>query len=326
MFQLKPLFFVIMIIGTLISISSTSWFSIWMGLEINMIAFISMLFKNSKSSAEIIMKLFLIQAVASLTILFFSIFSSMFNLTISNIIMNKYYMIMIPLLLKMASAPLHFWMPALANGLSWLYLFILISWQKLAPLFLMFNFMFMDLFIIIIMMNLIIGSVMGINQTSMKKIIIFSSINHMGWMLSSILISETMFIFYFIIYMISIIPIIMMFYKSNIPSLNNLLFNKSKSIMFMLMFSFNILSMAGMPPFVGFIMKIIIFNQLKMTMLISITMILTSLISLFFYTRLIYTSSSILISMSKIKYTSKEMYNSIIFSIFPSILIPMIII
>nr|QCF39707.1 NADH dehydrogenase subunit 2 [Glomeridesmus spelaeus] len=326
MFQLKPLFFVIMIMGTLISISSTSWFSIWMGLEINMIAFISILFKNSKSSAEIIMKLFLIQAIASLTILFFSIFSSLFNLTISNIMMNKYYMIMFPLLLKMASAPLHFWMPALADGLSWFYLFILISWQKLAPLFLMFNFMFMDLFFIVIMLNLTIGSVMGINQTSMKKIMIFSSINHMGWMLSSILISEIMFISYFIIYMISIIPIISMFYSSNITSLNNLLFNKSKSIMFMLMFSFNILSMAGMPPFIGFVMKIIIFNQLKTTMLISINMILTSLISLFFYTRLIYTSSSIMISMSKIKYSSKEMYNSIIFSIFPSILIPMIII
>nr|QZZ18176.1 NADH dehydrogenase subunit 2 [Burara harisa] len=297
----KMFFFFILIMSTLISISSNSWLGCWIGLEINLLSFIPLISNPSNLMAsEAALKYFLTQAIASINFLFTILLKLIF---LKNFETDNLFSIMInsSMLLKMGSAPFHYWFPNIIEGLSWMNCFILMSWQKITPMILVSYYMNKNFLFFIMMINTIIGSIGGINQVSLRKLMSFSSINNLGWMMASILISENLFLIYFCIYTFLISIICFFFYMLNIFFINQLfIFNMNfllKFIMFM-----NFLSLGGLPPFLGFFPKWIIINFLilKKFYIISFIFILTSLITLFYYIRIIY--SSIMFNYLKMKW------------------------
>nr|UAM91034.1 NADH dehydrogenase subunit 2 [Illiberis pruni] len=297
----KMFFFFILFFSTLISISSNSWFGCWIGLEINLISFIPLI-SNSKNilSSEASLKYFLIQSIASMNFLFM-ILLKMFLM--KNFFMNNLISILInsSLLMKMGSAPFHFWFTNIINGLSWLNSFILMSWQKIAPMVLI-SYYFNKIFILLIMMlNSIIGAIGGLNQTSLRKMMAFSSINNLGWMLSALMISEKMWIMYFFMYSFIISIMCLMFKILNLFFINQM-FMLSMSSMMKISFSINFLSLGGLPPFIGFFPKWMIINFLLKNkfFILSFIFIMMSLMTLFFYIRIIF--SSIMFNYLKLKW------------------------
>jgi len=103
------------------------------------------------------------------------------------------------LLLKRGAAPFHFWFPNVIEGLSWINSLILITWQKIAPLILTSYIIINKIILISVILSIIIGSLGGLNQTSLRKLMAFSSINHLGWILSAIYSRESLWIIYFFI-------------------------------------------------------------------------------------------------------------------------------
>nr|YP_009364901.1 NADH dehydrogenase subunit 2 [Burara striata]ARJ31571.1 NADH dehydrogenase subunit 2 [Burara striata] len=297
----KMFFFFILIMSTLISISSNSWLGCWIGLEINLLSFIPLISNsNNLMSSEAALKYFLTQTIASINFLFTILLKLIF---LKNFEMDNLFSILInsSLLMKMGSAPFHFWFPIIIEGLSWLNCFILMSWQKITPMILLSYYMNKNLLFFIMMLNTIIGSIGGINQVSLRKLMSFSSINNLGWMLASILISETLFMIYFIIYTFLISIICFFFYILNIYFINQLfIFNMNFLLKFIMFLNF--ISLGGLPPFLGFFPKWIIINFLifKKFYIISFIFILTSLITLFYYIRIIY--SSIMFNYLKLKW------------------------
>nr|QKE61546.1 NADH dehydrogenase subunit 2 [Dipseliopoda sp. AJB-2020] len=281
----KIIFFWMLIFSSLISISSISWLSMWIGLEINLLSFIPLMSENSLMSSEAMMKYFLIQTLGSSLFLYAFIMMMMF---INIKLMNILYMY-ISLLLKIGSAPFHFWFPMVIEGLSWLNSLILMTWQKLTPLILISYIFNENILIMSIILSLMIGSILGLNQTSIRKLMAYSSISHMGWLLSSLLISNLMMIFYFIIYSFMSISIIFMFDMYNISMINQLYSNFSFNKMNYL-FSLNILSYGGLPPFIGFFPKWFIIQYLTSInhFLLAFLLIIFSLINLFYYIRFIF--------------------------------------
>nr|AOY39331.1 NADH dehydrogenase subunit 2 [Uleiota sp. BMNH 833935] len=288
------MFFNIMIMGSMISISSYSWLNMWIGLEINLMAIIPLMssIKNIYAS-EASMKYFITQALAS-TILLFSLIL-MNNKSNFFPYFNNYMIMMLnsSLLTKMGAAPFHFWFPEVMNGLNWNNCMILLTWQKLAPMILFMYNINMTMFnSIIIIMSSTMGSLMGLNQTSLRKIIAYSSINHISWMIASMLYSQYIWLIYFITYSIITINIIIFFKISNNYNLTQLInsFNKNKMIKLTLMMNF--LSLGGLPPFIGFLPKWLTINLLIYNnhFMISLILILMSLITLFFYLRLSFSS------------------------------------
>nr|AXS65791.1 NADH dehydrogenase subunit 2 [Curculionoidea sp. 10 KM-2017] len=279
----KILFFNFLIMGTLISISSISWFSMWMGLEINLLSFIPLIskYKNLYSSESAI-KYFMIQAIASIILLMsMIIFSMNFSLNNSSLMMNS------ALFLKMGAAPFHFWMPEIIEGLSWFLTFTMLTWQKIAPMILlMYNISSISFFMIFIFSSMIISTLFNLNQSSLRKILVFSSINHIGWMLSIIYINQTIWLIYFLIYFFLSMKLIFMFFSLNIFNFNQIsLFSNSK--LFKLFFLVNFFSLGGLPPFLGFFSKWIILNELLMlNVTFTIFMIFITLIMLFSYIRI----------------------------------------
>nr|QZZ18189.1 NADH dehydrogenase subunit 2 [Bibasis miraculata] len=297
----KMFFFFILIMSTLISISSNSWLGCWIGLEINLLSFIPLISNsNNLMSSEAALKYFLTQTIASINFLFTILLKMIF---FKNFEINNLFSILInsSLLMKMGSTPFHFWFPNIVEGLSWLNCFILMSWQKITPMILISYYMNKNFLFFVMMINTIIGSIGGINQVSLRKLMSFSSINNLGWMLISIMISETLFLFYFIVYSFLISIICFFFHMLNIYFINQMfIFNMNFLLKFIMLMNF--LSLGGLPPFLGFFPKWIIINFLilKKFFIITFIFILTSLITLFYYIRIMY--SSIMFNYMKLKW------------------------
>nr|AXS65220.1 NADH dehydrogenase subunit 2 [Cerambycidae sp. 8 KM-2017] len=293
MFQFyKILFFLSLIIGSLIAVSSYSWLSMWMGLEINLLSIIPLL-KDSKNiyPSEAAFKYFITQALAS-SILLFSI---ILKFNISEFFFNNQFSLIFnsALFIKMGAAPFHSWFPEVAEGLNWMNNFILMTWQKLAPMIILFSNQFFSWFFIsVIIFSSLIGGIMGLNQVSLRKILAYSSINHIAWMLSSMLYNQTIWLFYFLIYTLISLSIILLFNQFKMYYFPQLFQwgNQNKSLKFSLMVNF--LSLGGLPPFLGFLPKWLVINSLVNNNFYSLSffLIVLTLIPLFFYLRLIFPS------------------------------------
>nr|YP_009176806.1 NADH dehydrogenase subunit 2 [Delia antiqua]ALJ11005.1 NADH dehydrogenase subunit 2 [Delia antiqua] len=311
----KIMFFGILMMGTLISISANSWLGTWMGLEINLLSFIPLMKDNKLMSTEASLKYFLTQALAS-SMFLFAVILFLLNSSKSN---SNYFMEMIifsSLLLKSGSAPFHFWFPNVMEGLSWLNALILMTWQKIAPLMLMSYVIFKPLIITSIILSGLIGALGGLNQTSLRKLMAYSSINHLSWMLTTMYNSNILWMIYFTFYTFLTFSMIFMFNMFKISHINQLfsMFLYSKIMKFFLFF--NLLSLGGLPPFLGFFPKWIVIQSLTMNnqLLLLTFMVLMALITLYFYMRLCY--SAFMLNYYESNWLTFSYYKSNYMSIF----------
>nr|ATN23467.1 NADH dehydrogenase subunit 2 [Aphthona sp. EMHAU-15071309] len=315
----KILFFNSMIIGTLITISSYTWFSMWIGLEINLLSIIP-LFKSHKNifPVEATLKYFITQALAS-TIILFTVIISM-NLT--EFIPNNfnYWLMLIlnsALLTKLGAAPFHAWFPEVMEGLNWMNNLILLTWQKLAPMILvMYNLNMLFFFSIIIMISSIISGILGMNQMSLRKIMAYSSINHIAWMLASMLNLQSIWMIYFSIYVIISINIIIIFYYLNVFFITQLFLILNSNKLIKLIFMFNFMSLGGLPPFLGFFPKWLTMNSLieVNSYWLSLILIIFTLITLFYYIRLMFSSMTLNSQETILKLSNLNNYKIISFN------------
>ena len=246
---------------------------------------------NNLLSSEASLKYFLTQALASSILLFGVIFFFILrNWRNPNLVIYTNLLIASSLLLKRGAAPFHFWFPRVIEGLSWNNSLILITWQKIAPIILLSYCLNTNFFIIVIVLSIFIGSLGGLNQTSLRKLIAFSSINHLGWIVAGIINRENLWIIYFIFYSFLSIAIIFIFNNFKIFNINQIfgLFNRNSIVKFLIFLS--LLSLGGLPPFIGFLPKwLIIESLIGINIFFLLTLIVTfTLITLFFYLRICY--------------------------------------
>nr|QTZ18994.1 NADH dehydrogenase subunit 2 [Manota sp. WQY001] len=320
----KLFFLFFMILGILISISANSWMGMWMGLEINLLSFIPLMIKtNNQMSTEASIKYFLTQTFAS-TIFLFSmiIFMLKFNLyMIFNIDNpNNYISIMMffSLAIKSGISPFHFWFPNVMEGIDWMNGLMLLTLQKIAPLIIISYLFIYWIYIPMIILSALIGAIGGINQTSIKKIMSFSSINHLSWMLLAMIYNEYLWLFYYLIYTILSFSLVYLFYIFKLNYLNQLFYSYNYLIL-NIFFFISFLSLSGLPPFLGFISKWFIIEMLiKLNFyFILLIMVNSSLITLYFYLRFCFTKFLLNyneMKFNKITFNSLSMNILIIFS------------
>jgi NADH-ubiquinone oxidoreductase chain 2 len=176
------------------------------------------------------------------------------------------------------------------------------TWQKIAPLIILSFCLNYFLFIFSILFSVFIAAINGINQTSLRKLIAYSSINHLGWIVASIINNENIWKIYFIFYSFLTFAIIFILKNFNLFNLNQIFsfFYKNNNLKFFICCP--LLSLGGLPPFLGFFPKWIVIEILiffKFYFLIFF-IIIFSLITLYFYIRICYTS--FLINFNKINF------------------------
>uniref|UniRef100_T1H788 NADH-ubiquinone oxidoreductase chain 2 n=1 Tax=Megaselia scalaris TaxID=36166 RepID=T1H788_MEGSC len=151
------------------------------------------------------------------------------------------------LILKRGIAPFHFF-PNVIEGLN-INSFILLT-QKIAPLILI-SYLITNYLFIPIILSIIVGSLGGLNQTSLRKIIAYSSINHLG--IGAAIITEIR-LNYFLFYSFLSITLIYFFNINKLFFINQIYSQLLKKLILFL----NFLSLGGLPPFLGFFPKIVI--------------------------------------------------------------------
>jgi len=287
-----------LIISSLIALSRTNWILLWIAMEINILSFIPIITISKKNQeTEATIKYFIAQALGSSLILI----TRMSQWTTSSLPYTD-FILRGAIFLKLGMAPIHFWFPSVITSLSWISCIILATWQKLAPLIILsfiLNTNYM-LIIFIASLNTLLGGIIGINQSHLRKIIAYSSITHIGWITSILFINKpSMTVIYYIIYCIITIPLFILF--NSFSQSTRQQFNKLNSLspIIQLIIPIILLSLRGIPPFTGFIPKwLTIYTLCYSSPLFLITLITGAIINIYFYINILFNS---ILSVNSIK-------------------------
>nr|YP_010451216.1 NADH dehydrogenase subunit 2 [Hippocampus bargibanti]UTV00997.1 NADH dehydrogenase subunit 2 [Hippocampus bargibanti] len=283
-------------LGTMITIMSSHWLLAWMGLEINTLAIIPLMAQHHHPrSVEASTKYFLTQATAAAMILFASSTNAwMTGQWVINEMNHPLPMMIMTLglALKIGIAPLHTWMPEVLQGLDLTTGLIMSTWQKLAPfsLLLQMNQNNSMMLTIMAMMSVVVGGWGGLNQTQLRKILAYSSIAHIGWMILIVQYYPKLMLMTLIIYILMTFSIFNTFKLMKSTSISTLATSWSKHPTITAITPLLLLSLGGLPPLTGFGPKWLILSELTKQDLntMAVIMALSALLSLYFYLRLSY--------------------------------------
>jgi NADH-quinone oxidoreductase subunit N len=216
--------------------------------------------------------------------------------------------IIMALLFKLAAAPFHMWAPDVYEGASTIVTAFFAIVPKIAVLSLLITLIygpFLGIFenliqpIIIIsgLMSILVGSIAAINQTKIKRLLAYSAIAHMGWILIGLGVGTLMsiqatliYIVLYILMSINSFAFVISYFKgygnNYITQLSGL---SRKEPILAITFSLCLLSIAGIPPLAGFYSKYNILLALidEKFIITSILGIVLSVIGSFYYIRII---------------------------------------
>nr|AEW48302.1 NADH dehydrogenase subunit 2 [Siniperca scherzeri] len=283
-------------LGTTITFASSHWLLAWMGLEMNTLAIIPLMAQHHHPRAvEATTKYFLTQATAAAMLLFASTTNAW--LTGQWDIQQMSHplpvtLITLALALKIGLAPVHAWLPEVLQGLDLTTGLILSTWQKLAPFALLLQIQPTNSTILIILglMSTLVGGWGGLNQTQLRKILAYSSIAHLGWMVLVLQFSPSLTLLALLTYFIMTFSTFLVFKLNKSTTINALATSWAKAPMLTSLAPLILLSLGGLPPLTGFMPKWLILQELaKQGLAPTATLAaLTALLSLYFYLRLTY--------------------------------------
>nr|YP_009414157.1 NADH dehydrogenase subunit 2 [Podomys floridanus]ASN66863.1 NADH dehydrogenase subunit 2 [Podomys floridanus]UZH93652.1 NADH dehydrogenase subunit 2 [Podomys floridanus] len=286
--------------GPMVTMLSSNLFLMWVGLEMNLLAIIPMMMKNTNQrSTEAATKYFLTQATASMIFLLSIILNYMqLGMWTLQPQTNNYItsLMFISLSMKMGLAPFHSWLPEVTQGIPIQTGMILLTWQKMAPMSILFQMYEMTNPLILMMsaiLSVLIGAWNGLNQTQTRKIMAYSSISHMGWMIAVLPFNPYITMMNLLIYISLTVPMFMIMKTNSSTNVNLMSLVWNKTPMMVPTISMILLSTGGLPPLTGFLPKWLIITELlkNNNIILATSMAMMALINLFFYTRLIYSTT-----------------------------------
>nr|ABM17002.1 NADH dehydrogenase subunit 2 [Etheostoma spectabile pulchellum] len=283
-------------LGTTVTFASSHWLLAWMGLEMNTLAIIPLMAQHHHPRAvEATTKYFLTQATAAAMILFASTTNAW--LTGQWDIQQMSHplpitLVTLALALKIGLAPVHSWLPEVLQGLDLVTGLILSTWQKLAPFALLLQLQPANSTILIALglASTLVGGWGGLNQTQLRKILAYSSIAHLGWMILVLQFSPSLTLLTLLTYFVMTLSAFLVFKLNKSTSINVLATSWAKAPALTALAPLILLSLGGLPPLTGFMPKWLILQELaKQDLAPAATLAaMSALLSLYFYLRLTY--------------------------------------
>jgi len=206
---------------------------------------------------------------------------------------------------KTGLAPFHLWTPDVYQGAPTPFTALMATMVKGAAFVAMFKFFvtlsstenFYDVMIWLSALSLIIANTVALWQSDVKRLLAYSSISHAGFMLGAILFatysSPQALLFYVVTYSVaSLAAFGVLQYVSNFTN-NTVTFDSFKGLVrrnpiLAGTMTLALLSMAGIPPLSGFMAKYLVITGVMKggALWLAVIMILTSVVSVFYYLRL----------------------------------------
>nr|ALO20688.1 NADH dehydrogenase subunit 2 [Tiaropsis multicirrata] len=265
---------ILVFIGSIILIVCDNFITLYLGLELQTFSIFILIAKNRISirSSEAGLKYFILGALSSgfyllgLILLFLFGFSlnikDLVLLSSEIVVIISLSLITLSFCFKLSLFPLHFWIPDIYEGSSWDVIALVSTVPKISMICVLSQFLInSNLLLSFSLVSIGIGTLGALNQSKLKRLLAYSGISHMGFIILgySILTSEGYVIsnIYLLLYTLTMLSVFILVINSNFNSqyiieLGGLKFiNKTLAITLV----FLILSIAGIPPLSGFISK-----------------------------------------------------------------------
>lgn len=320
-------------LGMMVMISANHFLTIYLGLELLSLSLYAMVAMNRDSiaSTEAAMKYFVLGALASGLLLYgmSMIYGGTGTLEITGVgerllsgganrtvLVFGLVFLVAGLAFKLGVVPFHMWIPDVYHGAPTAVTLFIGSAPKLAAFAIVIRLLvnglitlaqdWQAMLLILSVLSMAIGNLAAIAQTNLKRMLAYSAISHMGFMLLGIttgvvggdarfaLNAYSSAMFYVVAYMLmtagSFGMILLLarsgFEADNLDDFKGL--NK-RSPWFAGMMMIMMFSMAGIPPFIGFFAKFAVLQAVVAAgyMWLAIVAILFSLIGAFYYLRVV---------------------------------------
>lgn len=317
------IFLLFSLFGLLIILLTSDFVLFFLGFELQAFSLyaIASYKNNSLLTNEAVIKYFLFGALfSSLLILGFSFVYGFFgslNLIELNFMFWKndfmlsfsFLLVTCSFLFKLGLAPFHQWVAEIYEGVDSLVTMFFSFFPKISlliflnQLFLHYFFISLNecsnLFFYLSLISIFIGSFFSLSQIKIKRLLAFSSVAQIGYlvlMLSNV--SQDSFFSiatYLLIYSLTIIQLwsnILFYQRENFLFINDFIGFSRKNFWLSLNFSIIFLSLAGMPPMAGFVGKLLIFTKLldDSYLVVLFFLLILSAFSVLYYLNLIYIS------------------------------------
>jgi NADH-quinone oxidoreductase subunit N len=315
------------LLGMMIMISANSLLPMYLGLETLALSLYALVAidRNNVTSAESAMKYFILGAIASGCLLYgiswiYGVTGSIQFDEIAAVISSNDQVNGLPLWFglaflivgigfKFGAVPFHMWAPDVYQGARSPVTLYIATAPKLAALALTLRILvdglgglhdvWADMIMVIAVLSLLVGNIVAIAQTNIKRMLAYSTIAHVGFILLSIFTGTEQgyaaALFYTLTYVVSAAGafgmIILLSRRGyDAENLSDFKGLNARSPWFALMMMFLMFSMAGVPPFVGFFGKLNAINAVLTEgyMGLAIIMVLASVIGAYYYLRVIW--------------------------------------
>ncbi|TQV87960.1 NADH-quinone oxidoreductase subunit NuoN [Aliikangiella coralliicola] len=312
------------VLGMMIMVSGNSFLTIYLGLELLSLSLYALiaLQRDSKLASESAVKYFVMGGLASGFLLYgiSLVYGATGSIIISSV--SDYYatnqvnlisqfglvFIVIGLAFKFGAVPFHMWLPDIYHGSPSSITAFIASVPKIAAFGMLIRLLveafgqfisdWSEMILIVALLSVAFGNVIALAQRNLKRLLAYSAIAHVGYFLLGVVpgtdASYSAAMYYIIVYALMTlagfgIVIFMSTDKNEYQQITDLQGLGKYHPWYGLMFSVVMVSMAGIPPFIGFWPKLEIFRHLIINgfVLEAIIAIAFSVVGLFYYLQVI---------------------------------------
>ena len=314
-------------LGMMIMISANHLLVLYLGLELMMLSLYSLvaLQRDSATATEAAMKYFVLGALASGMLLYgmSMIYGATGTLEITELAQliaegtpNSYVLVFGLVFLvagigfELGAAPFHMWVPDVYHGAPNAVALFVSSVPKLAGFALIIRLLgqalgadallvhWQQMLLVMAVLSLVIGNVTAIVQTNLKRMLAYSTISHMGFVLLGVLAGDengySAAMFYMIVYVLTNLGAFGMllllsragFEADNLTDFKGL---NQRSPWYAFMMLLVMFSMTGIPPTVGFYAKLAVLQSLLNAgfLGVAVVAVLFSVVGAFYYLRVV---------------------------------------
>jgi len=316
------------ILGMMVMVSGHSLLTLYMGLEIMSLSLYALIAsaRDRSVAIEAALKYFVLGAIASGLLLYgmsmiYGITGSLDIAQISNfarastlasqqtLILNfGLVFLVIGVAFKLGAVPFHMWVPDVYQGSPTSVTMFLSTVPKIAAIALLIRLLidglgdlqhyWSDLLMIIAVLSIALGSLVALMQSNIKRMLAYSTISHIGFVLlgfvTGVVEGYGAAVFYVLVYILMSLAAF-----GSIIALNKSGFEADQisdyqglskhSPWFALIILVVMLSMAGVPPFIGFYSKLFILQQViaEGYVILAVIAVVFAVISAYYYLKII---------------------------------------
>ena len=330
---LKGEYFVLVllsVLGMMVMASAHSLLTVYLGLEIMSLSLYTMIAiaRDRAVAVEAALKYFILGAIASGLLLYgmsmiygvtgslniadIASFAMISSLTSEQVLILNFGLVflVIGVAFKFGAVPFHMWVPDVYHGAPTSVTMFLSTVPKIAATVMLVRLLidglgglqayWADLFMILAILSIGLGSLVALMQTNIKRLLAYSTISHIGFILLGFITgvvegygAAAFYVLAYVLMSLTAFGIIIVLNKKGFEADQIVDFRglSKHSPWFALLMLFVMLSMAGVPPFIGFYSKLFILQQVVSAgyIYLAVAAVVFAVISAYYYLQIIKT-------------------------------------